>query len=55
MAITHDIVFDGLLEDRLVQMWPDYPWLYYVRAVSFKCRDVRQLPIEERLYVRTTL
>ena len=49
MATTRDIVNDVLFEDRLVQMWPDYPCLYDARPASFKCRDVRQLAMEERL------
>ena len=36
-------------------MWPDYPCLYDVQAASFQSRDVRQLTMEERLYMRTTL
>ena len=32
METTHDIVNVVLLEDRRVQMWPDYPCLYDVRA-----------------------
>ncbi|KAK2185219.1 hypothetical protein NP493_241g00020 [Ridgeia piscesae] len=47
MATTNDIVNDMLLEDKLVQMWPDYSCLYDVRAASFKNRDVRQLAKEE--------
>ena len=49
MAMTHDIVNDDLLEDRLVQMWPDYPCLYDVRDASVKSRNVQQLTKEERL------
>ena len=26
MATTHDIVIGVLLEDKLVEMWPDYPY-----------------------------
>ena len=47
MATTYDIVNEVLLEDKLVQMWPDYPCLYDVGAASFKNRDVRQLAMEE--------
>ena len=53
-ATTHDIVNDMLLlEDRMVQMWPNYPCVYDVRATSFKSRDVRQLAMEEQLYMRS--
>jgi len=52
-ATTHDIVNDVLLKDRLVQMWPDYPCLYDVRTIPFKSRNVRQLAMEERLYMRS--
>jgi len=30
----NDIVNDDLLDDRLVQMWPDYPCLYDVRDAT---------------------
>ena len=36
MATTLDTVIDVLLGDCVVQMWPDYPCLYDVRAASFK-------------------
>ena len=49
MPTTHDVVNDVLLEDRLVQMWPDCPCLYDVRATSSNTREVRQLAMEERL------
>ena len=47
MATTHGIVNDVLLEDKLVQMWPDYPCLYEVKAPSFKNRRVRQVVMGE--------
>ena len=47
MATTSEIVNDVLLENKLVQMWPDYPCLYDVRSAVFKNRDVRQLAMEE--------
>ena len=49
MAMIHDIVNQDLLEDRLVQMWPDYPCLYDVRDASVQSRNVQQLTKEERL------
>ena len=49
LATTHDIVNDDLLEERLVQMCPDYPCLYDVRRASVKLTDVRQPTKEERL------
>ncbi|KAI0241599.1 hypothetical protein LSAT2_023485 [Lamellibrachia satsuma] len=47
MATTSEIVKDVLLEDKLIQMWPDYPCLYDVRSAAFKNRNVRQLAMEE--------
>ena len=47
MATTSEIVNVVLLEDKLVQMWLDYPCLYDVRSAIFKNRDVRQLANEE--------
>ncbi len=34
-------------EDKLIELWPDYPWLYNVRSPDFKDRYKRQLGLEE--------
>ena len=44
---VNDMVNEVLLEDRLVEIWPDYPCLYDVRSTDFKNRDMRQLAFEE--------
>ena len=36
MATSHHVMNDDLLEERLVQMWPDYPCFYDVRDASCK-------------------
>ena len=41
------LVKDVLLEQKLVEMWPDYPCLYAVRSADFKNRDLRQQAVEE--------
>jgi hypothetical protein len=41
------MVNEVLLEDKLVEIWPDYPCLYDVRSVDFKNRDMRQQAFEE--------
>ena len=43
----NDMVNEVLLEDKLVEIWPDYPCLYDVRSVDFKNRDMRQQAFEE--------
>ena len=36
-----------MLEEKLVELWPDYNCLYDVRSPDFKNRDRRQVAIEE--------
>ena len=36
-----------MLEEKLVELWPDYGCLFDVRSPDFKNRDKRQVPIEE--------
>jgi hypothetical protein len=43
----NNLVNDVLLDDQLVELWPDYPCLYDVRAAEFKNRDLRQQAMEE--------
>ena len=43
----NDLVNEVLLEDRLVEIWPDYPCLYDARSTDFKNRDMRQQAFEE--------
>ena len=44
---THELVSDVLFEDHVVDMWPQYPWLYDVRSSDFKNRDSREKALEE--------
>ena len=36
-----------MLEEKLVELWPDYGCLYDARSPDFKNRDKRQVAIEE--------
>ena len=36
-----------MLEEKLVELWPDYGCLFDVRSPHFKNRDTRQVAIEE--------
>ena len=36
-----------MLEEKLVELWPDYGCLFDVRSPDFKNRDKRQVAIEE--------
>ena len=38
---------DAILEDKLVDVWPEYPFFYDVRISQFKNRDSRVKAIEE--------
>ena len=40
-------VCELLAGEKLVELWPNYPSLYDVRAVDFKDRDRRQHALEE--------
>ena len=33
---THDVVADIMLEDKIADLWPDYPCLYDVKSPDFK-------------------
>ena len=39
---THDVVADIMLEDKIADLWPDYPCLYDVKSPDFKNRDLRE-------------
>ena len=36
-----------MLEEKLVELWPDYGCLYDMRSPDFKNKDKRQVAIEE--------
>ena len=47
MTASNDVlVSDALLEDKFVNIWPDYPCLYDVRSVDFLNTDLRQQAME---------
>ena len=47
MAANNSIVADAVLEDKLADLWPDYPCLYDVRCPEFKNRELRDKAFQE--------
>ena len=47
MAANNSIVADAVLEDKLADLWPDYPCLYDVRCPEFKNRELRNKAFQE--------
>ena len=47
MATSSVVVSEALLEDKLADIWPDYPCLYDVRSRDFKNRDLRDKSMQE--------
>ena len=47
MATNNSIVAEAILEDKLADIWPDYPCLYDVRSPEFKNRDLRDKAFQE--------
>ena len=47
MAANNLIVADAVLEDKLADLWPDYPCLYDVRCPEFKNRELRDKAFQE--------
>ena len=41
------VVADAILENQIVDVWPDYPCLYDVRSTEFKNRDLRENALGE--------
>ena len=44
---TSELVTEAILEDKLVDIWPEYPCLYDVRSSDFKNRDLRDNALQE--------
>ena len=42
-----NMVSEVILEDKLVDLWQDYPCLYDVRSPDFKNRDKREVAFEQ--------
>lgn len=47
MAAQSELVAEAILEDKLVDLWQEYPCLYDVRSVEFKNRDKRECAFSE--------
>ena len=44
---SNSVLNEVMAEEKLVELWPDYPCLYDVRSADFKDRDKRQKALEE--------
>ncbi len=42
MAETNEYVIETLLEEKLLDLWPDYPCLYDIRSPTFEDRGKRE-------------
>ena len=42
-----NMVSEVILEDKLVDLWQDYPCLYDVHSPDFKNRDKREVAFEQ--------
>ena len=47
LKMAETLLSEIMLEEKLVELWPDYGCLYDVRSPDFKNRDKRQVAIEE--------
>ena len=47
MASSSVVVSEALLEDKIADIWPDYPCLYDARSRDFKNRDLRDKSMQE--------
>ena len=47
MAEQSALVTDVILEDKIADIWPDYPCLYDVASPDFKNRDMREKSFHE--------
>ena len=45
--MAETLLSEIMLEEKLVELWPDYGCLYDVRSPDFKNRDKKQVAIEE--------
>ena len=44
---TQSLVKDVVNEEKLIDLWPDYPCMYDVRSPEFKNRDKREKAVTE--------
>jgi hypothetical protein len=42
-----ELVAEVILEDKLVDIWSEFPCIYNVRSPDFKNRDLREKAFEE--------
>ena len=49
LKMTEILLSEIMLEEKLVELWPDYGCLYDVRSPDFKNRDKRQVAIATKL------
>ena len=47
MAASSEVVSEYILEDKIIDMWPNYPCIFDVRSPHFKNREKRQKAHEE--------
>ena len=47
MVTSSEVVSEYILEDKIIDLWPNYPCLFDVRSTDFKNRDKRQKAHEE--------
>ena len=55
MVTNNSIVAEAILEDKLADIWPDYPCLYDMRCPEFKNRDLRNSVHEQYLHMPLVL
>ena len=47
MADRSELVREAILEDKIVDLWPEHPCLYNIRSPDFKNRDLREKAFQE--------
>ena len=47
MAAQNELLAEAILEDKLVDIWPEYRCLYDVRSADFRHRDKRERAVTE--------
>ena len=47
MAGQSELVADAILDNKIADLWPNYPCLYDVRSPDFKNREIRGKAFEE--------
>ncbi len=47
MAAQNELLAEAILEDKLVDIWPEYRCLYDVSSADFRNRDKRERAVTE--------